>query len=212
MGLSPEFWCLGPLVKGAKMLRLKATVPSLVLCAAMLSFCGSAGAATLVTNGGFETGDLTGWTQTGQSAFLGVQCPGAGLVPGGSCDLFAGPVGSVGGIQQTLATTLGGEYIVSFAFEPDGGVPSSFSALFGGVTLVSLPNPAASSFVNYSFDVFASGASTVLAFNFRDDPGFLFLDNVSVTPLPAALPLFTGGLGLIGLLARRRKKKNAPSA
>jgi len=29
------------------------------------------------------------------------------------------------------------------------------------------------------------------------------------TPLPAALPLFAGGLGGIGLLARRRKRKNA---
>jgi hypothetical protein len=29
----------------------------------------------------------------------------------------------------------------------------------------------------------------------------------SATPLPAALPLFAGGLGVIGLLARRRKRK-----
>ena len=36
------------------------------------------------------------------------------------------------------------------------------------------------------------------------------LDNISfaaATPLPAALPLFAGGLGMIGLLARRRKRK-----
>jgi hypothetical protein len=33
--------------------------------------------------------------------------------------------------------------------------------------------------------------------------------SVSATPLPAALPLFAGGLGVIGLLARRRKQKNA---
>jgi PEP-CTERM motif len=29
----------------------------------------------------------------------------------------------------------------------------------------------------------------------------------ATTPLPAALPLFSGGLGLIGLMARRRKRK-----
>jgi hypothetical protein len=33
---------------------------------------------------------------------------------------------------------------------------------------------------------------------------------VSPTPLPAALPLFAGGIGLVGLLARRRKRQ--PSA
>jgi hypothetical protein len=32
---------------------------------------------------------------------------------------------------------------------------------------------------------------------------------LEVTPLPAALPLFAGGLGIIGLLGRRRKRENA---
>ncbi len=49
---------------------------------------------------------------------------------------------------------------------------------------------------------------------FNGDPpsaDFIFLDNFSPTPtpLPAALPLFAGGLGVIGLLARRRKRKYA---
>jgi hypothetical protein len=34
----------------------------------------------------------------------------------------------------------------------------------------------------------------------------------TVTPLPAALPLFATGLGVMGLLARRRKRKNAALA
>ena len=33
----------------------------------------------------------------------------------------------------------------------------------------------------------------------------------TTTPLPAALPLFGGGLGMIGFLTRRKKPKNAPA-
>jgi hypothetical protein len=33
-----------------------------------------------------------------------------------------------------------------------------------------------------------------------------FSTTVNATPLPAALPLFAGGLGVIGLVARRRKR------
>lgn len=35
--------------------------------------------------------------------------------------------------------------------------------------------------------------------------------HVSATPLPAALPLFAGGLGVLGFFARRRKKKASNS-
>jgi hypothetical protein len=30
----------------------------------------------------------------------------------------------------------------------------------------------------------------------------------TTTPLPATLPLFAGGIGVMGLLARRKKRKN----
>jgi hypothetical protein len=35
---------------------------------------------------------------------------------------------------------------------------------------------------------------------------------VSATPIPAALPLFAGGLGMLGFLARRRKRATAAAA
>ncbi len=49
----------------------------------------------------------------------------------------------------------------------------------------------------------AVGSDTTLTFgpNFEDTVG-----TVGATPLPAAFPLFAGGLGIMGLFARRRKR------
>src|SRR5438874_8646968 len=87
---------------------------------------GPAHAAELVTNGSFETGDFTGWTQVGNTGFSGVECPGVGFAgPGdGACDAFFGPVGSDGGISQVLNTVPGKQYNIRFDFQPDGGTPS----------------------------------------------------------------------------------------
>ncbi len=41
------------------------------------------------------------------------------------------------------------------------------------------------------------------------DLGGLWTTSLTSTPLPAALPLFAGGLGVMGLLGWRRKRKNA---
>src|SRR6266550_7045160 len=90
-------------------------------------------AINLVTNGSFETGDFTGWTLTGNTGFSGVECPGAPFAgPGdGNCDAFFGPVGSNAILSQNLGTTIGQHYLITFDFQPDGGTPSFFSAMFG---------------------------------------------------------------------------------
>jgi hypothetical protein len=47
---------------------------------------------------------------------------------------------------------------------------------------------------------------TFLNESFSQSPG-VWSDDVSAVPLPAALPLFATGLGALGLLGWRRKRK-----
>jgi hypothetical protein len=58
--------------------------------------------------------------------------------------------------------------------------------------------------------VFAEGGTYFGPGNITGNPSNPgFSGTAAATPLPAALPLFAGGLGLIGLLAKRRKSKPA---
>ncbi len=190
-------------------MKLKKTLRPL-LCSAFViaglaTLPGQAFAAgiNLVQNGGFETGDLGSWTQVGNTGFGGVFCGGA---PEGSCEAFFGPLGSPGGITQSVATTPGGRYSISFVFTSDGGAPASFEADFGGQTLLSLTNPPAAGDQTFNFTGFATSAATLLQFQFRDDPGFLFLDAVQVTAVPEPASLALVGAGLLGLTIGRRRK------
>jgi len=162
-------------------------------------------AANIVTNGSFETGSFSGWTPTGDQTFNGVQCPGG--QPDGNCSAFFGPVGTTGGITQTLTTVVGAAYDIEFSFASDGGTPNSFLATFGGVTLINQTNiPNSGGFDTFSFEVVATGTSTALTFLFRDDPGFLLLDAVSVTGVPVPATLVLVGIGLVGLSLGLRRR------
>ena len=180
----------------------------LILAAAALAFATPAAAQQLVTNAGFETGSFTGYTLTGNTGFSGVA---GGVGSSGAFGAFFGPVGSTGGISQSLATTAGQSYLISFDLQGDGGTPSFYQVLFGGAQLFTGTNPAAFGFTTFSTTATATGASTNLAFNFRNDPGFFSLDNVSVTAVTGAVPepttwmMMLLGFGAIGFAVRRRR-------
>jgi len=91
---------------------------------------------------------------------------------------------------------------------------------FGNVTqnsaLLSIPSGGFSGWQTATMTFMASSTSQVLSFLARGSaagaPPFLLLDNVSMTaavPEPSTLSLMLGGVGLVGFLARRRRKTRA---
>ena len=117
--------------------------------------------ANLVTNGSFETGSISGWTNTGAGfdwAALTSLGPVDGLYYAGT-----GCVGTPCPMSQTIATTPGQSYLLSYAFNPGPGAPSVAYAVWDGTTVLNMPaGPAV--WTNYSTSVVATGGSSLLQF------------------------------------------------
>ncbi len=138
----------------------------------------------LVLNPGFETGNLDDWTVSDpqpENPDIGVDSQPLD-VNSGSYGVFAGNETST--LSQTIATTPGHTYTVSFDLDVyastayDGG----FDATFGGQTVLKLVEPAETdSFVKYTETIEATSANSQLEFTFTDPGGYFGFDDVSVT-------------------------------
>ena len=179
----------------------------------------------IVNNGGFETGDFTGWTQGGNTAFTGVDMFSANS---GNFGAFAGPTsdskgsnGSSGGpgtLSQNLATVAGSTYELSFFMYGEAGGEGftngfgtvSFKVFWNGVMIFDTTTPPGS-YTQFSFfNLTATGPSTELKFVFQNDPSFFHFDDVvaGITAVPETLSTLWLALPVVGmfvLLQLRRK-------
>ena len=183
-----------------------------VAAAALVAAGGSQAAPNLITNGSFETGDFTGWTVVDPSNETFVAASGFDGITAEDGNFFAalGAVGLDGTVSQTFTDTAGATYEASFYLASDGDTPNDFSVTGpGSLFLPEESNIPAAPFGQFFGDFVGSGTDTITFFA-RNDPGFLGLDNVSVTeiagvPEPAAWATMLVGLGLAGAALRRRR-------
>ena len=175
----------------------------------------------LVTNCGFELGSFSGWTLSGNDVpgqagvLYGVEGvdpidsigPNSGSYQAFFADLASNPTK----ISQTLATTAGTAYQITFDLAqdtaPTAGYPNSLAVVFGGTTVDSVSDVPVEGYTQYTFYGVATSASTVFSISLGNGLGEFLLDDVSVTlaPEPASVALLlSGGLLIDGLVRRRR--------
>jgi hypothetical protein len=185
---------------------------------ALALLCGAGPArADLLVNGGFETGNFSGWSQSGTTSFTFVSSsnPYAGTYAA-----WLGPVGHFGYLSQTVATTPGSTYDLQFVLGNSSHSSNEFQVQFGGTTVFDQVDMTNQGYTPYQFTVTATSSSTLLQFGFRNNPGFFFLDSASlsagavissVAPEPSTLTLLAVGFAVLGGQAWRRRRVALPA-
>ena len=143
------------------------------------------------------SGTIWGDTTTGNFIISGPDAP----------NVTTTNVGTFDSIYQQSGTSTGTDWGVALQTDPTT-LPFNPTHLLGMI----FSNNATGIFAAGSGTIFPSDATSSCTVNTRVScviSGTITLEKPSTVPLPAALPLFATGLGALGLLGWRRKRKAA---
>ncbi len=196
-----------------------------LLCALILLIARPASATSILLNGGFESGDLTGWQrlpacQCQQSAF-NITSPTGGAHSGTYRMSFAGDLnlflinGSEDAIAQTVETVPGQHYELNFWLRTTGNAPpfccaSEMRVQWNGAVVLTLPTiQPSSTYVLYTLSLLALDTSSTLRLGAMNLTGGTHIDDISLDPIHAPEPAAFGllALGLMLTAAKRYAKR-----
>jgi len=191
----------------------------------------------LVANAGFETGDFSNWSLSGNlqggfdGNFYGVgtdenldTCTICIPVQSGTYAAYFGVQTTPLDLSQTLTVDPLTSYTISFWLYQDALTDSNptppyssiFTAAFNGTTLLTLDDPPQSTaYQEYTFTLTtaASGNSGLLEFTFQNDSDYFYFDSVDVEstiPEPASILLTGASLAGVALAVWRKHHVAAP--
>jgi len=178
------------------------------LAAIAVALCAAGGArADIIVNGGFELGNLTGWTAIGYGAaniitnnpYEGNYC--ALLTTGGNWEEL---------VFATFYASAGEE--ISFAWrgvgDADPGYANAIAIIsgpyiYGGMMLYDETGlPASAAWQVYSYEAPTTGSYQVGFYTSGDNTVQFYFDDMQVTPEPASMGMLA--VGLSALLLRRK--------
>lgn len=180
------------------------------LTAALLLSSTTFAATNLLSNGDFETGDLTGWSHSEPALKLyhGVDLDFVSGRPGYA--FYDSTLGKLGTLSQSVATLAGATYTLEFdlqRLEVYGPTDNQLQISFAGHTVLNETN-VTNGWQHFTFtNLKASSVNSLFSFSNRNENDYTQLDNVSVimtaVPEPSIALMMLGGLFLVAYRARR---------